>query len=57
MLAPSSPPLASVLDTTPPASQPLPSSDVEEGGETVFKKEGRHNADVVITDFKSCEAG
>jgi hypothetical protein len=30
---------------------------VEEGGETIFLKEGRGNADVVITDFKTCKPG
>jgi hypothetical protein len=30
-------------------------ADVEEGGETIFKREGRGNADKVITDYKSCD--
>jgi len=32
-------------------------SDVEEGGETIFKKEGLQNEAKVITDWKSCDEG
>ncbi|KAI8470885.1 MAG: hypothetical protein J3K34DRAFT_458598 [Monoraphidium minutum] len=32
-------------------------SDVEEGGETIFKREGRDNGGVEITDYKSCDKG
>ena len=31
--------------------------DVEEGGETIFKKEGVGNASRVIRDFRSCSDG
>jgi len=44
----------------PPTLHPPPpmrAPDVEEGGETVFKKEGRRSADVVVTDYKSCDPG
>ena len=34
-----------------------PSKDVEEGGETIFKKEGRDGAGVEVADFKTCEPG
>jgi hypothetical protein len=47
--------------TPPHPSPPHPTlaatPDVEEGGETVFMKEGRGNADVVVTDFKACKPG
>ena len=32
-------------------------SDVEEGGETVFKREGKGNKDKVITDWRKCDDG
>eukprot|EP00195_Chlamydomonas_chlamydogama_P007242 CAMPEP_0202899950 /NCGR_PEP_ID=MMETSP1392-20130828/9342_1 /ASSEMBLY_ACC=CAM_ASM_000868 /TAXON_ID=225041 /ORGANISM="Chlamydomonas chlamydogama, Strain SAG 11-48b" /LENGTH=355 /DNA_ID=CAMNT_0049586255 /DNA_START=116 /DNA_END=1183 /DNA_ORIENTATION=+ len=32
-------------------------SDVEEGGETVFKREGRQNGNRTITDWRTCEDG
>eukprot|EP00983_Pelagomonas_calceolata_P073010 1151967-Pelagomonas_calceolata.AAC.3 len=32
-------------------------SDVEEGGETIFKREGLGNGNRVITDWRSCDDG
>lgn len=32
-------------------------SDVEEGGETIFKREGLNNADKPVDDWKSCDDG
>jgi prolyl 4-hydroxylase len=32
-------------------------SDVEEGGETVFKREGKGNAGLAVYDYKSCDTG
>lgn len=32
-------------------------SEVEEGGETVFKREGKGNGERVITDWRSCDDG
>lgn len=30
-------------------------SDVEEGGETIFKREGKGNAGLAVNDYKACE--
>lgn len=35
----------------------LPVTDVEEGGETVFLREGRANANLAVNDYKSCASG
>lgn len=50
-------PAITTTTTTTHTHTHTPSKDVEEGGETIFKKEGRDGAGVEVADFKTCEPG